>query len=160
VGSGTQATGSAVHPENGWLLGQALTKCKVKSARAYIFLRSAQTVGSHVYLTRSASRGKGHSPPRHARRYSLVRRGSGSGYRRRSARPQSPPLPRRSAPSLELENEPRLVAEIVLIVVPGGEVVNETRQKIIGFDRSDRQVRSDFNIDATPKHHIQGPIAR
>jgi hypothetical protein len=64
------------------------------------------------------------------------------------------------APSLELENEPRLVAEIVLIVVPAGEVVNEARQKIIGFDRPDRQVRSDFNIDATPKHHIQGPIAR
>lgn len=65
-----------------------------------------------------------------------------------------------NASSLELENEPRLVAEIVLIVVPGGDVVDETRQKIIGFDRSDRQVRSDFNIDATPKHHIQGPIAR
>ena len=65
-----------------------------------------------------------------------------------------------NAPSLELENEPRLVAEIVLIVVPGGEVVNEARQKIIGFDRPDGQVRSDFNIDATPKHHIQGPIAR
>lgn len=67
---------------------------------------------------------------------------------------------RPNAPSLELENEPRLVAEIVLIVVPGGEVVNETRQKIIEFDRPDRQVRSDFNIDATPKHYIQGPIAR
>jgi len=65
-----------------------------------------------------------------------------------------------NAPSLELENEPRLVAEIVLIVVPAGEVVNETRQKIIGFNRPDRQVRSDFNIEATPKHHIQGPIAR
>jgi hypothetical protein len=64
-----------------------------------------------------------------------------------------------NAPSLELENEPRLVAEIVLIVVPGGKVVNETRQKIIGFDRPDRQVRSDFNIDATPKHHILGSIA-
>jgi len=67
---------------------------------------------------------------------------------------------RPNAPSLELENEPCLVAEIVLIVIPGGEVVNETRQKIIGFDRPDRQVRSDFNIDATPKHYIQGPIAR
>ena len=67
---------------------------------------------------------------------------------------------RPNTPSLELENEPCLVAEIVLIVVPGGEVVNETRQKIIGFDRPNRQVRCDFNIDATPKHHIQGPIAR
>ena len=65
-----------------------------------------------------------------------------------------------NAPSLELENEPRLVAEIVLIVVPSGEVVNETRQKIIDFDRPDRQVRSNFNIDATPKHDVQGPIAR
>jgi hypothetical protein len=65
-----------------------------------------------------------------------------------------------AAHSLELENEPRLIAEIVLIVVPGGELVNETRKKIIGFDRPDRQVRSDFNIDATPEHHIQGPIAR
>jgi hypothetical protein len=65
-----------------------------------------------------------------------------------------------NAPSLELENEPGLVAEIVLIVVPGGEIVNETRQIIVDFDRPNRQVRSDFNIDATPKHHIQGPIAR
>lgn len=65
-----------------------------------------------------------------------------------------------NAPSLELENESRLVAEIVLIVVPGREIVNETRQIIIGFDRPDRQVRSDFNIEASPKHHIQGPIAR
>jgi len=69
-------------------------------------------------------------------------------------------VPDGASTASELENEPRLVAEIVLIVVPGGEVVNEARQKIIGFDRPDRQVRSDFNIEATPKHHIQGPIAR
>lgn len=38
---------------------------------------------------------------------------------------------------LELENEPGLVSEITLIVVAGGEVINEARQKIIGFDRPD-----------------------
>ncbi len=59
-------------------------------------------------------------------------------------------MARPNVPSSELENEPGLEAEIVLVVVPCGEVVNETRQKIIGFDRPDRQVRSDFNVETTP----------
>ena len=60
---------------------------------------------------------------------------------------------------LELENEPGLVSKIVLIVVARGDVVNETRQKIIGFYGPDSQVPGDLEIDASTKHQIKGPIA-
>src|SRR5215469_14997569 len=61
--------------------------------------------------------------------------------------------------SLELENEPGLVSKVVLIVVARGDVVNETRQKIIGFYGPDSQVPGDLDIDASTKHQIKGPIA-
>jgi hypothetical protein len=63
------------------------------------------------------------------------------------------------APGLELEDEARLISEVTLMVIAGGEVTDEARQKIICFDRADRQVRSDFNIEPSPKHYIQRPIA-
>ena len=46
------------------------------------------------------------------------------------------------------------------MVIAGGEVIDEARQRIIRFDRADRQGRSDFNIEPSPKHYIQRPIAR
>jgi hypothetical protein len=61
--------------------------------------------------------------------------------------------------SLELENEPGLVSKVVLVVVARGDVVNETRQKIIGFYGPDSQVPGDLDIDASTKHQIKGPIA-
>jgi hypothetical protein len=44
------------------------------------------------------------------------------------------------AAGLELENEPRLISEIILVVVARGDVVNEARQKIVGFYRPNSQV--------------------
>jgi hypothetical protein len=61
--------------------------------------------------------------------------------------------------SLELENEPGLVSKVVLVVVARGDVVNEMRQKIIGFYGPDSQVPGDLDIDASTKHQIKGPIA-
>ena len=61
---------------------------------------------------------------------------------------------------LELENEPGLVSKVVLVVVARGDVVNETRQKIIGFYGPDSQVPGDLDIDASTKHQIKGPITR
>ena len=66
---------------------------------------------------------------------------------------------RGSEASLELENEPGLVSKVVLVVVARGDVVNETRQKIIGFDGPDSQVPGDLDIYASTKHQIKGPIA-
>jgi hypothetical protein len=61
--------------------------------------------------------------------------------------------------SLELENEPGLVPKVVLIVVARGDVVYETRQKLIGFYGPDSQVPGDLDIYASTKHQIKGPIA-
>jgi len=66
---------------------------------------------------------------------------------------------RGSEASLELENEPGLVSKVVLVVVARRDVVNETRQKIIGFYGPDSQVPGDLDIDASTKHQIKGPIA-
>ena len=60
---------------------------------------------------------------------------------------------------LELENQPGLVSKVILIVVAGGDVVNEACKKIIGFYGTDRQVLGDLEIDASASHHIKGPIA-
>ena len=61
--------------------------------------------------------------------------------------------------SLELENEPGLVSEVVLIVVTCGDVVNEARQNIIGFDGPNSQVRGDLEINPSTNRHAECPIA-
>ena len=61
---------------------------------------------------------------------------------------------------LELENESGLVSKVVLIVVPCSDVVNKTRQNIVGFYGPDSKVRGHFEIDSSTNHQIKGPITR
>lgn len=56
---------------------------------------------------------------------------------------------------LELKKKPRLIAKIILIIVAGGEVVNEASQKVIHLDWPDSQVGTKFPIDASTNHHVQ-----
>ena len=62
--------------------------------------------------------------------------------------------------SLELENEPGLVSKVALIVVAGGDVVNEAGKKIVGFYRPDSKVRGHLEVDSSTSHQIEGPITR
>jgi hypothetical protein len=66
----------------------------------------------------------------------------------------------RSCLSSELEHQSRLIPEIILIVMPGREVVDESGQKIIRFDGPDRQVGRDLDVEPSPQRHRQSPIAR
>ena len=52
---------------------------------------------------------------------------------------------------LELENEPGLVSKVVLIVVIRRDVVNEARQKVIGFYGPDR------TADQPPQKRLETP---
>src|SRR5258706_4950706 len=60
---------------------------------------------------------------------------------------------------LKPKNDSGLVAEVALVVVAACEIIAETSQHIIDLCRSDRNVRTNLNVNSSANDEVKGIVA-